>query len=148
MTPPCWILLHLPEICVQLYRSLVLAGLANITNCVLYFAELSREVRMPLFSSVQALNDPFSEAHIQIDVSSLILKFPHSSCIKMQLMRKMLIIFLTAFLSWFITSLSIMLLTRLMLNLHEAAAVGMSMEELNTIELETLRFATVVDNGA
>ncbi|KAF7334429.1 hypothetical protein MVEN_02272300 [Mycena venus] len=44
--------------------------------------------------------------------------------------------------------LSITLLARLMLNLHEAAAVGM---ELNTIELETLRFATVQmtgDNGA
>ncbi|KAJ7312234.1 hypothetical protein DFH08DRAFT_897159 [Mycena albidolilacea] len=52
-------------------------------------------------------------------------------------------IFLAGFLSWFITSLSIMLLARLMLNLHEAAAVGITREELNTIELETLRFATV-----
>ncbi|KAJ7708417.1 hypothetical protein B0H16DRAFT_1901250 [Mycena metata] len=60
-------------------------------------------------------------------------------------------IFLTGFLSWFITSLSITLLARLMLNLHEAAAVGMTGEEPNTIELETLRFATVqmtVDVGA
>ncbi|KAJ7265783.1 hypothetical protein C8J57DRAFT_1470139 [Mycena rebaudengoi] len=56
---------------------------------------------------------------------------------------------LAGFLSWFVTSLSIVLLTRLMLNLHEAAAVGMTTEEPNTIELETLRFATVqtmVDN--
>ncbi|KAJ7257464.1 hypothetical protein C8J57DRAFT_1721220 [Mycena rebaudengoi] len=50
---------------------------------------------------------------------------------------------LEGFLSWFVTSLSIVLLTRLMLNLHEAAAVGMTTEEPNTIELETLRFATV-----
>ncbi|KAJ7887307.1 hypothetical protein B0H14DRAFT_3127663 [Mycena olivaceomarginata] len=49
--------------------------------------------------------------------------------------------FITGFLSWFITSLSITLLARLMLNLHKAAAVGM--EEPSTIELETLRFATV-----
>ncbi|KAJ7828061.1 hypothetical protein B0H14DRAFT_1223174 [Mycena olivaceomarginata] len=58
-------------------------------------------------------------------------------------------IFITGFLSWFITSLSITLLARLMLNLHKAAAVGM--EEPSTIELETLRFATVqmtVDAGA
>jgi len=52
-------------------------------------------------------------------------------------------IFITGFLSWFITSLSITLLARLMLNLHEAAAVGMTSEEPNTIEMETLRFATV-----
>ncbi|KAJ7483735.1 hypothetical protein B0H11DRAFT_2279755 [Mycena galericulata] len=60
-------------------------------------------------------------------------------------------IFLTGFLSWFVTSLSITLLVRLMLNLHEAAAVGMTREEMSTIDLETLRFATVqmtVDNGA
>ncbi|KAJ7859326.1 hypothetical protein B0H14DRAFT_3446704 [Mycena olivaceomarginata] len=56
-------------------------------------------------------------------------------------------IFLAGFLSWFITSLSIMLLARLMLNLHEAAAVGITREELNTIELETLRFATVDDRA-
>ncbi|KAJ7483767.1 hypothetical protein B0H11DRAFT_2231919 [Mycena galericulata] len=59
--------------------------------------------------------------------------------------------FLTGFLSWFVTSLSIVLLARLMLNLHEAAAVGMTGEERSTIELETLRFATVqmtVDDGA
>ncbi|KAJ7203938.1 hypothetical protein C8J57DRAFT_1735204 [Mycena rebaudengoi] len=60
-------------------------------------------------------------------------------------------ILLAGFLSWFVTSLSIVLLARLMLNLHEAAAVGMTTEEPNTIELETLRFATVqtmVDDGA
>jgi hypothetical protein len=42
-----------------------------------------------------------------------------------------------------VCSLSIMLLARLMLNLHEAAAVGITSEEPNTIELGTLRFATV-----
>ncbi|KAJ7044394.1 hypothetical protein C8F04DRAFT_1250351 [Mycena alexandri] len=60
-------------------------------------------------------------------------------------------IFITGFLSWFITNLSITLLARLMLNLHEAAAVGMTGEEPNTIEIETLRFVTVqmtVDVGA
>ncbi|KAJ6448055.1 hypothetical protein C8R45DRAFT_1115515 [Mycena sanguinolenta] len=41
-----------------------------------------------------------------------------------------------------VCSLSIVLLGRLILNLHEAAAVGMTTEEPNTIELETLRFAT------
>ncbi|KAJ7312235.1 hypothetical protein DFH08DRAFT_822272 [Mycena albidolilacea] len=46
-----------------------------------------------------------------------------------------------------VRSLSIMLLARLMLNLHEAAAVGITREELNTIELETLRFATVDDRA-
>ncbi|KAJ6450064.1 hypothetical protein C8R45DRAFT_1224211 [Mycena sanguinolenta] len=173
---------------------------ANIANCVLYFAELNHEVRVSLFSSVQTLNDLCSEV-----------------CVKMQLMWKALIvsqellvectlimrvyamydrnrwilicllavfapwpalalwdvikegqpqifsgpgisgcatlgdIFITGFLSWFITSLSITLLARLMLNLHEAAAVGMTGEEPNTIEMETLRFATVqmtVDVGA
>ncbi|KAJ7232284.1 hypothetical protein C8J57DRAFT_1250697 [Mycena rebaudengoi] len=49
-------------------------------------------------------------------------------------------ILLTGFLSWFITSLSTMLLTRLMLNLHKAAAVEMTSEEPSTIELETLRY--------
>ncbi|KAJ6566455.1 hypothetical protein B0H19DRAFT_1374021 [Mycena capillaripes] len=47
--------------------------------------------------------------------------------------------FLAGFLSWFITSLSMMLLARLMLNLHEAAAEGMTGEEPNTMELGTLR---------
>ncbi|KAJ7216815.1 hypothetical protein C8J57DRAFT_1537878 [Mycena rebaudengoi] len=59
-------------------------------------------------------------------------------------------ILLTGFLSWFITSLSIMLLTRLMLNLHKAAAVEMTSEEPSTIGLETLRFVTArmtVDDG-
>jgi hypothetical protein len=37
---------------------------ANIANCVLYFAELSREVRVPLFALVQALNDLSSEVWI------------------------------------------------------------------------------------
>ncbi|KAJ6552766.1 hypothetical protein B0H19DRAFT_1072269 [Mycena capillaripes] len=60
-------------------------------------------------------------------------------------------IFLKGFLSWFSTSLSILLLARLMLNLHKVAAEGTTREELNTIEQETLRFATVqmtVDDGA
>ncbi|KAJ7436253.1 hypothetical protein B0H11DRAFT_2364981 [Mycena galericulata] len=263
---------------------------ANIANCVLYFAKLSREVRVPMFSSVQALDDIFSEVCIRTNVSSsFVLKFHHSSCVKMQLMWKLLIVsqeilvectlimrvfamygrnwwiltcllavfavwpacalwdiitdgqpqifsvpgisacatdlpqkstfrlagaweaqtlcdiliflltvrrayvqrethpgyagtllwrmttdgamyfgiiiianaanlvafylgdaFLRGFLSWFITSLSIVLLARLMLNLHEAAAVGMT-REMSTIELETLRFATVQmagDDGA
>jgi hypothetical protein len=47
-----------------------------------------------------------------------------------------------------VCSLSIMLLAWLMLNLHEMAAVGMSMEEPNTIEPETLWFAPEVDDGA
>jgi hypothetical protein len=38
-----------------------------------------------------------------------------------------------------VCSLSMMLLARLMLNLHKEAAVGMTTEEPNTIELETLR---------
>ncbi|KAF8128794.1 hypothetical protein K438DRAFT_2000155 [Mycena galopus ATCC 62051] len=277
--------------------------LANIANCVLYFAELSLEVRVPFLSSVQALNDIFSEVCIRIDISSFVLKLPHSSCVKMQIMWKVLLviqetlvectlimrvfamygrnwrilicllavfalfpalalvvgyyragttadilragdqrvcfdntanidlstcgglgvtnrlrhtclavayleretypryagtlmwrmttdgagyfciiiianvanlatfylgdvnmslprylrlylrsqIFLSGFLSWLITSLSIMLLARLMLNLHEAAAVGMTNEGPTTIELETLRFATeqmTVEDGA
>ncbi|KAJ7855654.1 hypothetical protein B0H13DRAFT_2357738 [Mycena leptocephala] len=52
-------------------------------------------------------------------------------------------ILLTGFLSCFIMSLSMMLLARLMLNLHKEAAVGMTTEEPNTIELETLKFETV-----
>ncbi|KAJ7230779.1 hypothetical protein C8J57DRAFT_1582852 [Mycena rebaudengoi] len=263
---------------------------ANITNSVIYFADLSPEVRVPLFSSVQVLNDLFSAVCIRIDIYSFVLKFPHSSCVKMQISWKVLLvsqevlvectlimrvfamydrnwwilifllavfapwpalavwdtiklgqpqifsvpgisgcalivprtstfrlaggwesqiacdilvflltvrrayvqretypryagtllwrmttdgagyfciiiianvanlvtfylgdILLAGFLSWFVTSLSIVLLARLMLNLHEAAAVGMTTEEPNTIELETLRFATVqtmVDDGA
>jgi hypothetical protein len=67
-------------------------GLAtNIANCVLYFAELSREVRVPLFALVQALNDIFSEVWIRIDVSAFVLKHPHSSYVKMQIMWKVLI---------------------------------------------------------
>jgi len=60
-------------------------------------------------------------------------------------------ILLAGFLSWFTASLSIALLARLMLNLHEVATVGMPTEGTNTVELDTLKFATVqmtVDNGA
>ncbi|KAJ7262399.1 hypothetical protein C8J57DRAFT_1513402 [Mycena rebaudengoi] len=228
---------------------------ANIANCVLYFAELSHEVRIPLFSSVQALNNIFSEDMLvectlimrvfamygrnwwilicllmvfapfpglalwdvikegqpQIfsvpGISGCATVIPRTSTPRLagawesQIVCDILVllltvrrayvhretyprytgasllwrmttdgavyfgiiiianaanlatfylgdILLTGFLSWFITSLSIMLLARLMLNLHEVAAVGMSMEEPNTIELETLRFATVVDDGA
>ena len=48
-------------------------------------------------------------------------------------------------------SLSTVLLARLMLNLHETAAMGVTTVELNTIQLESLSFATVQmaeDNGA
>ncbi|KAJ6554179.1 hypothetical protein B0H19DRAFT_1262569 [Mycena capillaripes] len=261
---------------------------ANIANCVLYFAELSREVRVPLFSSVQVLNDLFSElrqnaTHVGIahhpnrvlirpelegtlimrvfamygrnwrilifllvvfspspalalwdvikerqpqifsvpGISGCATATPRTSivcdifvflltvrCAYAQreaysryggtLLRRMTTdgavyfgiiiianaanlatfyvraillfhvnideklatfvydqqlcdILLTGFLSWFITSLSLMLLARLMLNLHKAAAVGMTTEEPNTIEQETLRFETprlTVDDGA
>jgi hypothetical protein len=55
---------------------------ANITNIVIYFADLSPEVRVPLCSSVRVLNDLFSAVCIRIDIYSFVLKFPHSSCIK------------------------------------------------------------------
>ncbi|KAJ7878035.1 hypothetical protein B0H13DRAFT_2346826 [Mycena leptocephala] len=228
---------------------------ANIANCVLYFAELSREVRVPLFSSVQALNDHFSElrqnaSHVDIAhhhnrvlirvEGTLIMRVfamygrnwwilicllavfspapvlalwdvikerqppmfsvpgiggcatvtPRTSIVcdilvflltvrrayaqpathpryTGTLLRRMTTdgavyfgiiiianaanlatfylcdILLTGFLSCFITSLSMMLLARLMLNLHKEAAVGMTTEEPNTIELETLKFETV-----
>ncbi|KAJ7278351.1 hypothetical protein C8J57DRAFT_1503248 [Mycena rebaudengoi] len=244
---------------------------AHIANCVLYFAELSREVRMPLFSSVQALHDLFSElrqnanhvesAHhhnrvlIRVEFEgTLIMRVfamygrnwriliflltvfapcpalalwdvikegqpqilavpgisgcatvtPRTSTFRLagawesQIVCDIVVllltilrayvhraryagasllwrmttdgavyfgiiiianaanlttfylgdVLLTGFLSWFITSLSIMLLAWLMLNLHEMAAVGMSMEEPNTIEPETLWFAPEVDDGA
>ena len=65
---------------------------ANIANCVIYFVELSPEVRVPLFSSVQTLTDLFLEVCIRIDVSSFVLKYPHSSCLQMQIMWKVLIL--------------------------------------------------------
>ncbi|KAJ7659444.1 hypothetical protein B0H17DRAFT_1096131 [Mycena rosella] len=52
-------------------------------------------------------------------------------------------VLLSGFLSWFTTSLSVTLLSRLMLNLHEAAHVGIGTAEANTMELETIRFPTV-----
>jgi len=52
-------------------------------------------------------------------------------------------ILLSGFLSWFATSLSITLLSRLILNLHEACMIGIDTEEPNTVNLETLRFRTV-----
>ncbi|KAJ7191579.1 hypothetical protein GGX14DRAFT_407091 [Mycena pura] len=52
-------------------------------------------------------------------------------------------ILLAGFLSWFATSLSITLLSRLILNLHEASMIGIDTEEPNTVNLETLKFRTV-----
>ncbi|KAJ7080172.1 hypothetical protein B0H15DRAFT_487585 [Mycena belliarum] len=52
-------------------------------------------------------------------------------------------VLLSGFLSWFTTSLSVTLLSRLMLNLHEAAQLGTGSTEPDTIDLETLRFPTV-----
>jgi hypothetical protein len=48
-----------------------------------------------------------------------------------------------------VCSLSIVLLARLMLKIHEAAAVGTPTERTTTIELDTLRFAAqmTVDDG-
>jgi len=51
-------------------------------------------------------------------------------------------VLLSGFLSWFTTSLSVTLLSRLMLNLHEAANVGIDTAEPNTMELESIRFPT------
>jgi len=59
-------------------------------------------------------------------------------------------VLLSGFLSWFTTSLSVTLLCRLMLNLHEAANMDIDVEEPNTMELESIRFPTVrmtVDGG-
>ncbi|KAJ7203655.1 hypothetical protein GGX14DRAFT_544303 [Mycena pura] len=52
-------------------------------------------------------------------------------------------ILLSGFLSWFATSLSITLLSRLILNLHEACMIGIETEEPNTVNLETLEFHVV-----
>ncbi|KAJ7876735.1 hypothetical protein B0H14DRAFT_2568118 [Mycena olivaceomarginata] len=46
---------------------------------------------------------------------------------------------ITGFLSWFTTSLSVTLLSRLMLNLHEA---GVAQIDTNTLNIETMWFAT------
>ncbi|KAJ7898966.1 hypothetical protein B0H13DRAFT_2337254 [Mycena leptocephala] len=62
-------------------------------------------------------------------------------------------ILLSGFLSWFTSSLSLTLLCRLMLNLHEAAAARVDTVELNTLDLMSIRFAgtttglTTVDEG-
>ncbi|KAJ7796393.1 hypothetical protein B0H14DRAFT_3887659 [Mycena olivaceomarginata] len=48
---------------------------------------------------------------------------------------------LSGFLSWFTTSLSVTLLCRLMLNLHEAGAARIDTIELNTLDLMSIRFA-------
>ncbi|KAJ6557696.1 hypothetical protein B0H19DRAFT_1261298 [Mycena capillaripes] len=48
---------------------------------------------------------------------------------------------LSGFLSWFTTSLSVTLLCRLMLNLHEAGAARINTLELNTLDLMSIRFA-------
>ncbi|KAJ7230187.1 hypothetical protein GGX14DRAFT_410080, partial [Mycena pura] len=50
---------------------------------------------------------------------------------------------LSGFLCWFTTSLSMTLLSRLILNLHEACMIGIDTEEPNTVNLETLKFHTV-----
>ena len=41
------------------------------------------------------------------------------------------------------SSLSMTLLSRLILNLHEACMIGIDTEEPNTVNLETLKFHTV-----
>ncbi|KAJ7644743.1 hypothetical protein FB45DRAFT_898575 [Roridomyces roridus] len=54
-------------------------------------------------------------------------------------------ILLSGFMSWFTTSLSVTLLSRLMLNLHEAAHVGLNETNTNepdSMEMESLRFPT------
>ncbi|KAJ6489921.1 hypothetical protein C8R45DRAFT_1213327 [Mycena sanguinolenta] len=53
---------------------------------------------------------------------------------------------LSGFLCWFTTNLSLALLSRLMLNLHEAAHVSVRIGDttLNTRDPESLRFATVL----
>ncbi|KAJ6452964.1 hypothetical protein C8R45DRAFT_1223339 [Mycena sanguinolenta] len=60
-------------------------------------------------------------------------------------------VLLSGFLSWFTTSLSVTLLSRLMLNLHEAANVGIDTAEPNTLELESIEFRpapTTIDAGS
>ncbi|KAJ6511718.1 hypothetical protein DFH09DRAFT_1197865 [Mycena vulgaris] len=51
-------------------------------------------------------------------------------------------VLLSGLLSWFTTSLSVTLLCRLMLNLHDAAGVGIDTDVPGSMELETLRFPT------
>jgi hypothetical protein len=63
---------------------------ANITISVIYFVELSPEVRVPLLSSVQILTDLFLEVCIRIDVSSFVFKYPRSSCLQMQILWKVI----------------------------------------------------------
>ncbi|KAJ7626141.1 hypothetical protein FB45DRAFT_1030449 [Roridomyces roridus] len=51
-------------------------------------------------------------------------------------------VFLGGFMSWFTTNLSLALICRLMLNLHEAGAAGMTSEAPEaTLELQSIRFA-------
>ncbi|KAJ7218508.1 hypothetical protein GGX14DRAFT_437324, partial [Mycena pura] len=50
---------------------------------------------------------------------------------------------LSGFLCWFTTSLSMTLLSRFILNLHEACMIGIDTEEPNTVNLETLKFQTM-----
>ncbi|KAJ6564190.1 hypothetical protein B0H19DRAFT_1258668 [Mycena capillaripes] len=52
-------------------------------------------------------------------------------------------VLLSGFLSWFTTSLSVTLLSRLMLNLHEAAGIPFEDEGSTSIEMGSLRFQTV-----
>jgi len=56
-------------------------------------------------------------------------------------------VLLSGFLSWFTTSLSMTLLCRLMLNLHEAANAGIDTGEPNTLELESIRFGADYDTN-
>ncbi|KAJ6451152.1 hypothetical protein C8R45DRAFT_1042376 [Mycena sanguinolenta] len=59
-------------------------------------------------------------------------------------------VLLSGFLSWFTTSLSVTLLSRLMLNLHEAANAGIDTAEPNTMELMSIEFQpapTTIDPG-
>ncbi|KAJ6473770.1 hypothetical protein C8R45DRAFT_1011847 [Mycena sanguinolenta] len=59
-------------------------------------------------------------------------------------------VLLSGLLSWFTTSLSVTLLSRLMLNLHEAANAGIDTAEPNTMELESIEFRpapTTTDAG-
>ncbi|KAJ7763986.1 hypothetical protein DFH07DRAFT_956260 [Mycena maculata] len=53
-------------------------------------------------------------------------------------------ILLSGFLSWFTSSLSVTLLCRLMLNLHEAGAGRIDTLELNTLDLASIQFATTI----
>ncbi|KAJ7279469.1 hypothetical protein C8J57DRAFT_1502119 [Mycena rebaudengoi] len=57
-------------------------------------------------------------------------------------------ILLAGFLSWPASNLAITLLSRLILNLHEAWHIGIETEEPNTMNLETLRFQIRTDNDA